>query len=90
MMKCIELLLHLLFWIFFTNGVWNTLHHREAVVFYLLAGVYWLILQPVRNKNGKGEEKKSGGKIVDKKKKNLFYFTFGGFSFLDGHHLLLE
>ena len=58
MMKCIELLLHLLFWIFFTNGVWNTLHHREAVVFYLLAGVYWLILQPVRNKNGKGEEKK--------------------------------
>lgn len=90
MMKCIELLLHLLFWIFFTNGVWNTLHHREAVVFYLLAGVYWLILQPVRNKKGKGEEKKSGGKIVDKKKKNLFYFTFGGFSFLDVHHLLLE
>lgn len=56
-MKYIELLLNIMFWLFFTEGVWNALHHREAVIFYLLAGVYWLILQPVRNKNAKGEEK---------------------------------
>lgn len=50
MMKYIELILQLWFWIFLLHSVWNTLHHREAIIFYLLAGVFWLILQPARNR----------------------------------------
>lgn len=52
MMKYIELLLRFFLGLFLLQGVWMTFQNqgKDAVAYYLLAGVFWLLIQPTKNR----------------------------------------